>query len=126
MLLVVSGGRLRKRHAEELQAQVEVTNHRADPPDPHRAPPAFVGQVAMLPLSTVSSRFGLVGMPFTLLTRRQAGIAHFGEALRRELYGEGVHVINDLSWSDRDGHDGEQQAGLIRGRSTGSRTSLSP
>lgn len=43
----------------------------------------------------VSSGIGLIGMPFySTYAATKAGIAHFGEALRRELYGEGVHVLN--------------------------------
>lgn len=43
----------------------------------------------------VSSGFGLLGMSFyATYGATKAGIAHFGEALRRELYGEGVHVLN--------------------------------
>jgi len=43
----------------------------------------------------VSSGIGLIGMPFyTTYAATKAGIARFGEALRRELYGEGVHVLN--------------------------------
>ncbi|WP_164701859.1 SDR family oxidoreductase [Modestobacter sp. KNN46-3] len=42
----------------------------------------------------VSSGIGLVGMPFyATYAATKAGIAHFGESLRRELYGEGVHVL---------------------------------
>jgi uncharacterized oxidoreductase len=42
----------------------------------------------------ISSGIGLVGMPFyATYAATKAGIAHFGEALRRELYGEGVHVL---------------------------------
>ncbi|GAA2502709.1 SDR family NAD(P)-dependent oxidoreductase [Terrabacter carboxydivorans] len=42
----------------------------------------------------VSSAIGLVAMPFySTYAATKAGIAHFGEALRRELYGEGVHVL---------------------------------
>jgi len=42
----------------------------------------------------VSSAIGLVAMPFyATYAGTKAGIAHFGEALRRELYGEGVHVL---------------------------------
>jgi uncharacterized oxidoreductase len=42
----------------------------------------------------VSSGIGLVGLPFyATYAATKAGIAHFGEALRRELYGEGVHVL---------------------------------
>lgn len=42
----------------------------------------------------VSSSIALVGLPFyTSYAATKAGIAHFGEALRREFYGEGVHVL---------------------------------
>lgn len=43
----------------------------------------------------ISSGIGLIGMPFyATYAATKAGIAHFGEALRRELHGEGVHVLN--------------------------------
>jgi len=43
----------------------------------------------------ISSGIGLVALPFyTTYAATKAGIAHFGDALRRELYGEGVHVLN--------------------------------
>ena len=43
----------------------------------------------------VSSGIGLIGMPFyATYAATKAGVAHFGEALRRELHGEGVHVLN--------------------------------
>jgi short-subunit dehydrogenase len=42
----------------------------------------------------VSSGIALIGMPFyTTYAAVKAGIAHFGEALRRELYGEGIGVL---------------------------------
>ena len=42
----------------------------------------------------VSSGIALVGMPFYApYAAVKAGIAHFGEALRRELSGEGVRVM---------------------------------
>lgn len=42
----------------------------------------------------VSSGIGLVGLPFyATYAATKAGIAHFGESLRRELHGEGVHVL---------------------------------
>lgn len=42
----------------------------------------------------VSSGIALVGVPFyTTYAAVKAGISHFGEALRRELTGEGVHVL---------------------------------
>jgi len=43
----------------------------------------------------ISSGIALIGMPFyATYAATKAGIAHFGEALRRELFGEGVHVLN--------------------------------
>jgi len=43
----------------------------------------------------VSSGIGLVALPFyATYAATKAGIAHFGDALRRELAGEGVHVLN--------------------------------
>jgi len=42
----------------------------------------------------VSSGIALVGVPFyATYAAVKAGVAHFGEALRRELKGEGVHVL---------------------------------
>ena len=42
----------------------------------------------------VSSAIALIGMPFyATYAATKAAIAHFGEALRRELYAEGVHVL---------------------------------
>lgn len=42
----------------------------------------------------ISSGIGLIAMPFyTTYAASKAAIAHFGEALRRELYDEGVHVL---------------------------------
>src|SRR3546814_19504577 len=42
----------------------------------------------------VSSGIALVGVPFyTTYAAVKAGISHFGDALRRELNGEGVHVL---------------------------------
>ncbi len=41
----------------------------------------------------ISSGIALVGLPFyTVYAATKSGLAHFGEALRRELYGTGIHV----------------------------------
>lgn len=43
---------------------------------------------------SISSGIALVGLPFyTTYAAVKAGVAHFGEALRREMTGEGVHVM---------------------------------
>lgn len=43
----------------------------------------------------VSSAIALVGLPFyATYAAAKAGVANFGDALRRELFGEGVHVLN--------------------------------
>ncbi len=88
----VRAGRLENVDAEEIQAQIEV-NLTAPILLTRTALPALrdSGDAAIV---NVSSRFGLVGMPFySAYGATKAGIAHFGEALRRELFGEGVHVI---------------------------------
>lgn len=42
----------------------------------------------------VTSGIALVGMPFyASYAAAKAGLAHFGEALRRELFGENIHVL---------------------------------
>lgn len=42
----------------------------------------------------ITSGIALVGAPFyTTYAAVKAGLAHFGEALRRELKGEGIHVL---------------------------------
>ncbi len=43
----------------------------------------------------ISSGIGLLALPFyATYAATKAGLAHFGDALRRELLGEGVHVLN--------------------------------
>ncbi|TKV26149.1 SDR family NAD(P)-dependent oxidoreductase [Arthrobacter sp. NamB2] len=44
-------------------------------------------------LLAISSGIALTGLPFyTVYAATKSGIAHFGEALRRELHGTGIHV----------------------------------
>ena len=88
----VRAGRLEKVDAEEVRSQIEV-NLTAPILLTQAAIPALreSGDAAVV---NVSSGFGLVGMPFyAAYAATKAGIAHFGEALRRELFGEGVHVM---------------------------------
>ena len=88
----VRAGRLENIDAGDIQSQIEV-NLLAPILLTRAALPALreSGDAAVV---NVSSGFGLVGMPFySVYAATKAGIAHFGEALRRELYGEGVHVM---------------------------------
>lgn len=88
----VRAGRLENVDAGDIQTQIEA----------NLAAPILLTRTALPALQdsgdaaivNVSSGFGLVGMPFyATYAATKAGIAHFGEALRRELYGEGVHVM---------------------------------
>ena len=88
----VRAGRLEDLDAGEIQSQIEV-NLLAPLLLTRTALPALRegGDAAIV---NVSSGFGLVGMPFySVYAATKAGIAHFGEALRRELFDEGVHVM---------------------------------
>ena len=88
----VRAGRLEDLDVQEIQTQIEV-NLLAPVLLTRTALPALreSGDAAIV---NVSSGFGLVGMPFySTYAATKAGIAHFGEALRRELFGEGVHVM---------------------------------
>jgi short-subunit dehydrogenase len=45
-------------------------------------------------VANVASGFALIGVPFyATYAATKAGLARFGEALRRKLKGEGVHVL---------------------------------
>jgi uncharacterized oxidoreductase len=88
----VRAGRLENVEEDEVRSQIEV----------NLTAPILLTRTALGALResgdaavvNVSSGFGLVGMPFyAVYAATKAGIAHFGEALRRELFGEGVHVM---------------------------------
>lgn len=88
----VRAGRLEDTDPDDIRTQIEV-NLLAPILLTRTAIPALreSGDAAV---ANVSSGFGLVGMPFyATYASTKAGIAHFGEALRRELFGEGVHVM---------------------------------
>ncbi|MGI8867038.1 MAG: SDR family NAD(P)-dependent oxidoreductase [Rubrobacteraceae bacterium] len=88
----VRAGRLEDIDVEDIQTQIEV-NLLAPVLLTRTALPALreSGDAAIV---NVSSGFGLVGVPYyATYAATKAGIAHFGEALRRELFGEGVHVM---------------------------------
>ena len=88
----VRAGRLEALDESEIQAQVAL----------NLTAPILLTRTA-LPLLrasgeglvvNVSSGIGLIGLPFyATYAATKAGIAHFGESLRRELHGEGVHVL---------------------------------
>lgn len=89
----VRAGRLETIEESEVLAQIAL----------NLTAPILLTRAALPALRTsgealvvnVSSGFGLLGSPFyATYGATKAGIAHFGEGLRRELYGEGVHVLN--------------------------------
>jgi len=88
----VRAGRLERISEEEVLAQVAL----------NVTAPILLTRAALGALRAsgdglvvnVSSAIALVGMPFyTVYAATKAGVAHFGEALRRELDGEGVRVL---------------------------------
>ncbi|TDX22134.1 short-subunit dehydrogenase [Modicisalibacter xianhensis] len=89
---VVRAGHLEQESDEELIAQIE-TNLTAPIRLTREALPAL-RQSEAAAIVNVSSGFGLLGMAFySTYAATKAGIARFGESLRRELYGEGIHVM---------------------------------
>jgi len=88
----VRAGRLEDTAEAEIRAMIEVDLlapillTRAALPDLRRSGQGLVVNVA--------SGIALIGMPFyATYAAAKAGLARFGEALRRELKGEGVHVM---------------------------------
>jgi uncharacterized oxidoreductase len=88
----VRAGRLDKIDVSEIHAMIEVDLV---------APILFAREALPVlreggdaAIVNVSSAIALVGVPFyTTYAAVKAGLARFGEALRRELLGEGVHVL---------------------------------
>jgi short-subunit dehydrogenase len=88
----VRAGRLENTTEAEIRAMIEVD----------LVAPILLTQ-ALLPslresgdsaVVNVASGIALIGMPFyTTYAAVKAGLAHFGEALRRELTEEGIHVM---------------------------------
>jgi uncharacterized oxidoreductase len=88
----VRAGRLEAIQEDEIRQMVEV--NLTAPILLTRAALPLLRQSGEALVVNVSSGIGLVGMPFySPYAAVKAGIAHFGEALRRELDGEGVRVM---------------------------------
>ena len=88
----VRAGRLEAQREDEILAMIAV----------NLTAPILLTRAALPALRTsgeamivdVASGIALVGAPFySTYAAVKAGIAHFGEALRRELKGEGIHVL---------------------------------
>lgn len=88
----VRGGRLEHTTEQEIRTMIEVD----------LVAPILLTQAALVPLRAsgnglivnVTSGVALIGFPFyAAYSAAKAGLARFGEALRRELKGEGVHVL---------------------------------
>jgi uncharacterized oxidoreductase len=88
----VRAGRLERTSEAEIEAMVSVD----------LLAPILLTRAALPALRAsgegmvvnVTSGIALIGVPFyTTYAAVKAGLAHFGEALRRELRGEGVHVL---------------------------------
>lgn len=93
----VRAGRLESMDEEDIKAQIEV-NLTAPVLLTREALPALRengGSTSDSAVVNVSSVFGLAAMPFYgPYSATKAGLSHFSESLRRELHGEGVHVMN--------------------------------
>jgi len=88
----VRAGRLEDTSEREIRAMIEV--NLVAPILLTRAALPLLRQSGQGMVVDVSSAIALVGLPFyATYAAAKAGIAHFGEALRRELTGEGVHVM---------------------------------
>jgi short-subunit dehydrogenase len=88
----VRAGRLENTDETELQAMIDVGL--TAPVLLTRAALPALRQSGEAMVVNVSSGIALVGAPFyATYAAVKAGLAHFGEALRRELKGEGIHVL---------------------------------
>jgi short-subunit dehydrogenase len=89
----VRAGRLEKTSEAELRAMIEVDL--IAPVLLTRAVLPVLRESGDAMIVNIASVAALVGMPFyATYGGAKAGVARFGEGLRRELKGEGVHVLN--------------------------------
>ena len=88
----VRAGRLEAIQKDEILQMVEV--NLTGPILLTRAALPMLKESAGAAVVNVSSGIALVGLPFYApYAAVKAGIAHFGEALRRELAADGIHVL---------------------------------
>ena len=88
----VRAGRLENTPEEELQAMIEVDL--VAPILLTREALPTLRQSGDAMIVNVASGIALIGAPFyATYAATKAGLARFGEALRRELKGEGIHVL---------------------------------
>lgn len=89
---VVAAGGLESLSEEDISQQLQI--NLVAPILLTRAALPWLRQSNEAAIVNMSSIFGLVGMPFyTVYGASKAGIAHFGEAMRRELADAGIHVM---------------------------------
>lgn len=89
---VVRAGRLESMDETEIRAMVEVDL--LAPILLTRAALPLLRASGEAMIVNVASAIALVGVPFyAVYAGAKAGIGRFGEALRRELAGEGIHVL---------------------------------
>lgn len=87
-----AAGRLENISEADIRAMIEV--NLLAPILFTRAALPLLRQSGGAMVVNVSSGFGLIGFPFyTVYCAAKGGLSMFGEALRRELMGEGVHVL---------------------------------
>ena len=121
----VRAGRLENTSEAELQAMIDVD----------LVAPIFLTRAALPALRAsgeatvvnVASGIALIGAPFyATYAATKAGLARFGEALRRELKGEGVHVLTAYPGGTDTPMMKSNRAGPELGFSRGSRRLPSP
>lgn len=89
---VVCAGRLEAMSASDIRVQIET--NLLGPILLTRAALPLLRRSGEATIVNLSSTVALVGLAFyTPYVATKAGMALFSEALRRELYGEGVHVL---------------------------------